>query len=312
MLQPGSPGCPFRYFGDIDERLLPGLVEGEFFGALIRESVKNFDEMLGKAASYINVEEAQAARWKADKVHALANKSESKSSQPLAQPFPRSKDARPGFPPDPISKTAQRVEAIQAPKPGQWGPCYCTYHRSHTRSTRDCVQFACDSRRTVELGLPPLEIAPKLQRLMPNHPVATGHSGRSLPENAGQGSQQPCQGKEQTKILEEENRRNVVIREIDMISGGPTDGDSARARKSHERHLEIHALGCSREQAVEPVISFGPHDLERSELLHDDVLIIKAIIANNYVARVFVDTGSSINVLFKNAFDGMQIDASEL
>ncbi|XP_042467469.1 uncharacterized protein LOC122050644 [Zingiber officinale] len=97
-----------------------------------------------------------------------------------------------------------------------------------------------------------------------------------------------------------------------MISGGPTDGDSSRTRKSHELWLEIHAVGCSQEQAVGPIISFGPQDLEGLDLPHDDALIIKAIIATNRVARVFVDTGSSVNVLFRLAFEEMQIDASEL
>ncbi|XP_042387622.1 uncharacterized protein LOC121979700 [Zingiber officinale] len=43
-----------------------GLVEGEFFRDLIRNPVKNFDEMLKRAASYIHVEEVQAARRKGD------------------------------------------------------------------------------------------------------------------------------------------------------------------------------------------------------------------------------------------------------
>ncbi|XP_042460094.1 uncharacterized protein LOC122043530 [Zingiber officinale] len=38
-----------------------GLTEGEFFRDLIRNPMKSFDKMLEKAASYINVEEAQAA-----------------------------------------------------------------------------------------------------------------------------------------------------------------------------------------------------------------------------------------------------------
>ncbi|XP_042436973.1 uncharacterized protein LOC122022935 [Zingiber officinale] len=83
---------------------------------------------------------------------------------------------------------------------------------------------------------------------------------------------------------EVENRGNAAIRDIGMISWGPTDGDSGRARKSHERRLEILTVGCSREQAV---------------------------IGNSRVARVFVDTGSSVNILFRSAFEEMQIDASE-
>ncbi|XP_042415425.1 uncharacterized protein LOC122004637 [Zingiber officinale] len=44
-----------------------GLTEGEFFRDLIRNPVRNFDEMLEKAASYIKVEKAQTAHRKADK-----------------------------------------------------------------------------------------------------------------------------------------------------------------------------------------------------------------------------------------------------
>ncbi|XP_042404693.1 uncharacterized protein LOC121994865 [Zingiber officinale] len=102
--------------------------------------------------------------------------------------------------------------------------------------------------------------------------------------------------REPGEAREAENRGNAVIRDIGMISGGPTDRDSGRARKSHERRLEIHAVGCSQEQAAGPVISFRPQDLEGLDLPHDDALIIKAIIANSRVARVFVDTGSSAAV----------------
>ncbi|XP_042446353.1 uncharacterized protein LOC122031291 [Zingiber officinale] len=186
------------------------------------------------------------------------------------------------------SRVAQQVEAVQAPRSGQWGPRYCTYHRSHTHSTRDCVQFARDSRRTAELGLPSTKIAPKLQKLLANSSAAAGQLGKPLPDNAGQGAQQPGRDKEPMESPEEENRRNIAIREIDMIFGGPTDGDSTRVR------------------------NFRPQDLEGVELPYDDALIIKVVIANNHVARVFIDTRSFVNVLFKNAFEGMQIDTSEL
>ncbi|XP_042465778.1 uncharacterized protein LOC122048249 [Zingiber officinale] len=119
-----------------------GLVEGGFFRDLIRDPMKNFAEMLGKAASYINIEEAQTAQRKADKAPTPANNPEKRPPQPLAQPLPRVRDARPPFPPDQDPRPAQCVEAIQAPRPGQWGPRYCTCHRSHTHATSDCFQFA--------------------------------------------------------------------------------------------------------------------------------------------------------------------------
>ncbi|XP_042400797.1 uncharacterized protein LOC121990798 [Zingiber officinale] len=268
-----------------------GLVEGEFFRALIREPVKNFDEMVGKATSYISVEEAQVARRKEDKALAPANKPEKRLPNRrlslFRMPGILDRDSRPG-------KTLGSLKG------------------SYTHATGDCVQFARDSWWLAKLGLPPPKIAPKLQRLLANQQAMVSQSSKSLLDNAGQGSQQPGHGKERGESLEEENRGNATIREIGMISRGPMDGDSVRAQKSHERHLEIHVVGCNRKQVIGPIIIFGPQDLEGLELPHDDALIIKAFMANSCVARVFVDTGSSVNMVFKSAFKCMQIDAREL
>ncbi|XP_042403954.1 uncharacterized protein LOC121993657 [Zingiber officinale] len=141
---------------------------------------------------------------------------------------------------------------------------------------------------------------------------AAGQTNRPRTEQEGPSMQQLGRTGEPGEACEAKNRGNAAIRDIGMISGGPTNGDSGRGRKSHERQWEIHAVGCSQEQAAGPIISFGPQDLEGLELPHDDALIIKAIIANNRVARVFVDTGSSVNVMFRSAFEEMQIDTSEL
>lgn len=54
-----------------------------------------------------------------------------------------------------------------------------------------------------------------------------------------------------------------------------------------------------------PVISFGSEDLFGVTTSHTDVLVIQAIITNYVVARVFIDTGSSVNIIFKDAFDQM-------
>ncbi|XP_042380161.1 uncharacterized protein LOC121972574 [Zingiber officinale] len=141
---------------------------------------------------------------------------------------------------------------------------------------------------------------------------AAGQARQPRAEQEGPIMQQHGRTGEPREVREAKNQGNAAIRDIDIIYGGPTDGDSGRARKSHERRLEIHVVGCNPEQAIGPVISFGPQDLEGLEMPHDDALIIKAIIANNRVVRVFVDTGSSVNVLFRLAFEEIQINTSEL
>lgn len=51
------------------------------------------------------------------------------------------------------------------------------------------------------------------------------------------------------------------------------------------------------------MIDFGPPDLEGVTMPHEDVPGIRAIIINYKVARVFMDSGSSRNILFKETFD---------
>ncbi|CAA0810051.1 Unknown protein, partial [Striga hermonthica] len=88
---------------------------------------------------------------------------------------------------------------------------------------------------------------------------------------------------------------------IYMISGGPTDGDSNRARKEHAR-----AVKRKREEvgitARMPVISFKAEDAEGVVLPHNDALVITAEIAGFDVKRVFIDTGSSVDVMFYDCF----------
>ncbi|XP_074591091.1 uncharacterized protein LOC141846979 [Curcuma longa] len=65
-------------------------------------------------------------------------------------------------------------------------------------------------------------------------------------------------------------------------------------------------------ESIQALLSTLGLKIGRSSTPHDDALVIRATIANYDVARVFVDTGSSVNVLYKDAFDRMQIDENEM
>ncbi|CAA0828801.1 Unknown protein, partial [Striga hermonthica] len=88
---------------------------------------------------------------------------------------------------------------------------------------------------------------------------------------------------------------------IDMISGGPTNGNSNKARKEHAR-----AVKRKREEvgitARMPVISFKAEDVEGVVLPHNDALVITAEVSSFDVKRVFIDTGSSVDVMFYDCF----------
>ncbi|XP_073033128.1 uncharacterized protein [Primulina eburnea] len=98
---------------------------------------------------------------------------------------------------------------------------------------------------------------------------------------------------------------------IHMISGGAADGDSGRARKAHERRLENFEISKGEDLPQDPIIGFGPEDLRGVVTPHNDALVVTATIANYDVARIFIDNGSSVNVLFKSTLDQMKLEGFE-
>ncbi|XP_073304617.1 uncharacterized protein [Primulina huaijiensis] len=94
-----------------------------------------------------------------------------------------------------------------------------------------------------------------------------------------------------------------------MISKGFTDGDSNRARNSRSRRDCMEVEGVSKNEVV---ISFGPEDLKGVNFSHNDALVIQARVANYDIIRVFVDSGSSANVIFKEALIYMDLQGYHL
>ncbi|VFQ65961.1 unnamed protein product [Cuscuta campestris] len=87
---------------------------------------------------------------------------------------------------------------------------------------------------------------------------------------------------------------------IGMIFGGPEGGDSAAQRKNWVRSIyveEVTADQARRKQARRESIVFTDRDLPATGEDHNDPLVITMDINGVDVARVLVDTGSSVNIL---------------
>ncbi|XP_073291138.1 uncharacterized protein [Primulina huaijiensis] len=87
--------------------------------------------------------------------------------------------------------------------------------------------------------------------------------------------------------------------------------DSGRARKAHGRRLENLEISRGADLPQDPVISFGPEDLRGIVAPYNDALVVTATIANYDVARIFIDNGSSVNILFKSTLDQMKVEGFE-
>ncbi|KAL0394308.1 UNVERIFIED_CONTAM: hypothetical protein Slati_4397000 [Sesamum latifolium] len=95
-----------------------------------------------------------------------------------------------------------------------------------------------------------------------------------------------------------------------MIAGGPVGGDSHHARKAEIR--KAHDVTIKEVLDVEamenaPIIQFERAERSGPKNSHNDALVIMALLANYEVGRIFIDSGSSTNILFGEAYDQMQL-----
>ncbi|KAL0402032.1 UNVERIFIED_CONTAM: hypothetical protein Slati_4233100 [Sesamum latifolium] len=93
-----------------------------------------------------------------------------------------------------------------------------------------------------------------------------------------------------------------------MIAGGPTDGDSRRARRAHARTAKTIMEIDDKVPAETPTIQFGPADTQGVHLPHNDALVISSTIANYTMQRIFVDSGSSEDILFLKVYQQMELE----
>ncbi|XP_073119830.1 uncharacterized protein [Henckelia pumila] len=189
----------------------------------------------------------------------------------------------------------ENVQLLPPKRPGK----YCSIHRVNTHDTSKC------RRLVVEPGQPVPEETKHVEKKQRGRPWVPrfdiSRDNRPDPSKAREvASRGPDKGPR------EGSSKGV----INMTSGGSTDGDSNRARKSWSKR-EVLGIEARRPDPC-PVVTFGPEDLEGVCLPHNDALLIRAQVANYDIRRVFVDSGSSVNVIFQDAFEQMDLRGCEV
>ncbi|XP_073152694.1 uncharacterized protein [Henckelia pumila] len=188
---------------------------------------------------------------------------------------------------------------------------FCDFHQEYGHITNDCQR-----------------LGEEVQRIMYDDPrIRAELTRRANPPRQGRAPQwrnqenevrgnQPDHQRRAPRNGQEDRVEQIANHPhrgmINMISGGTTDGDSGRARKAHGHRLENWEVNSQLSCPTDPNISFGREDLKDVVVPHNDPLLVTLTIANYDVARIFVDTGSSVNIIFKETLDQMKLEGFEL
>ncbi|VFQ94331.1 unnamed protein product [Cuscuta campestris] len=287
--------------------LLNGLRAGELYKEFCRKPPATYQEAYHTAWEFAEAETQLRAKKEAE--HGYKPKPVQVKKEEVPVP------SRPRHHYDPVvrvvnSKECQEIRKALVNPPDnptgqagrQWSGTYCSYHRSDSHSTSECKSVKGVIRQMIDSGELGKDYLQKAQEK--NHqwvrPATQGNDrDNDRRRNNRQREQQPAPEKEH----------------IGMIFGGPEGGDSAAQRKNWVRSIyvgEVNAEPARRKYPRREPIVFTERDLPPAGEDHNDPLVITMDINGVDVARVLVDTGSSVNILYLETFQKLRLCRTQL
>lgn len=162
------------------------------------------------------------------------------------------------------------------------------------------------------IGLPP-QPRHEIPLLLPNLP---NKIPKAKPNPLGNNSNaiptydmiMPISGGSSQSELREGSSNNIpTFGMIRPITGGSTL-DFGNKRQKRDYFKQVNTIIPMNSEWAHMPITFTEEDFKLKTALHNDTMVIEAIIANWKIGKVLVDTGSSADIIFTNTFREMKID----
>ncbi|VFQ74727.1 unnamed protein product [Cuscuta campestris] len=291
----------------VQSLLLNGLRAGELYKEFCRRPPATYQEAYHTAWEFAEAETQLRANREAEHGH------KPKPVQVKKEEVPG--PSRPRHHYDPVIRVVNTEECQEVRKAPvippenptgqvgrQWSGTYCSYHRSDSHNTSECKSIKGVIRQMIDSGELGKDYLQKAQEKCHQwvRPTAPGNDR----DNDRRRNNRP---RERQPAPEKEH--------ISMIFGGPEGGDSAAQRKNWVQSIYVGEVSTEpprrKHTRREPIV-FTDRDLPPTGEDHNDPLVITMDINGVDVARVLVDTGSSVNILYLETFQKLSLCRTQL
>ncbi|KAF8093089.1 hypothetical protein N665_0391s0003 [Sinapis alba] len=108
------------------------------------------------------------------------------------------------------------------------------------------------------------------------------------------------------------DQRPSVFRRVNVILGGsPICNSSVKAIKEYQRNA-VSAHRWPTKHEAETFVTFSDLDLTYIDYRHNDPLLVELQIGTCEVTRVLIDTGSSVDLIFRQTLIKMKVDPKNI
>ncbi|VFQ83702.1 unnamed protein product [Cuscuta campestris] len=259
--------------------LVSGLRSGELYKEFCRRPPKSYQEAYNTAWDYADAEAQVSSKREAEQGHSKGKISLKKEIKQPGRAKAEVMEVKP-------VKTEKKPDGEK-----QWTEKYCSFHKTDSHNTAECNSVKGVIKQMIE-------------------------AGELDPEYLAQSKQKKNQWiRPEGKPVEQNKKNKAPGKEhLQVIYGGPEGGDSASQRKKWGRELYVGtvALDPRRKQTRREPITFTDRDFPATGEDHNDPLVITMDMGEVNVSRVLVDMGSSVNVLYLDAFEKLKLCRTRL